>query len=744
MLTTIPAFRHRVASDMPALVADLQHLTGRYGEEEAKAWKSSLEKMSRIFQSNSFKPLHLYFGSRGQLALEYQLPASSSWCDVVLLGAHESRPAAVIVELKDWQTRNDRPGDVEGLVWRQGALELHPSDQVRGYAEYCRRFHSAVQEHGASVHGCVLFTRDPWTDAYTSAPNSRLTERYPIFTMADEDVEAAFPDYFRLHLNEPHEVFAQAFEQGRYRQQRGFVAQIGQQLLDPETSPFELLDGQRKAFAECLAVISGSFHRSTKKAPPKRVVIVNGPPGSGKSVIAARLWASLVTDTKLPEGDVVLATTSTSQNRNWAYLMEEAGRDRGARGVVRKATGFTPISTQELGRLRRRRSATWLGEASKWRDNLKSLRALVDFRDGAGDNANLVSIVDEAHALINPEHTAGRGQFGFVVSLGPQAYHVIRTSMLTVFLLDPRQGFRSRENTTLHDIREWSRELGAGAPIEISLEGMQFRCAGSTEYVRWVESLLEGASAAQNATLGRSWYHRMPSKAPAVAKSKRRGGNARSMEFQVFDNPDDWEEALRSRVKQGHSARLLSTYSRPWKTAKATSPHDLAASEMDFHERYVRGGRASHWSRIWNHVPHEDYSWFVSGRPGSRIAEDQLSEVGCPYVVRGFDFDYVGLLWLDDLAWRANRWRVDPVKVHETGFSALTRAAQRAARRGDGGKEISELLDRVGQAYRILLTRAIKGVYAWVPDRETREHLAASVGTAKGANANSAPWSSEE
>ena len=32
------------------------------------------------------EPLHLYFGGRGNLALEYQLPAASSWADVVLFG----------------------------------------------------------------------------------------------------------------------------------------------------------------------------------------------------------------------------------------------------------------------------------------------------------------------------------------------------------------------------------------------------------------------------------------------------------------------------------------------------------------------------------------------------------------------------------------------------------------------------------------------------------------------------------
>ena len=156
MLVTIEEFRSRIETDCAGLVEDLQALTGRYGSEEAHAWKSSLGTLSRVFHAPSFQPLHLYFGSRGNLALEYQIPASSSWCDVVLLGEQAAKPAAVIIELKDWVTRGDRPGRYEGLIERQGRQDLHPSDQVRGSAEYCRRFHSAVEDFDADVHGCVL------------------------------------------------------------------------------------------------------------------------------------------------------------------------------------------------------------------------------------------------------------------------------------------------------------------------------------------------------------------------------------------------------------------------------------------------------------------------------------------------------------------------------------------------------------------------------------------------------------
>jgi hypothetical protein len=709
MLTTVATFRDRVERDCAGLVNELQSLTGRYGSDEANAWSASLRELSEVFKAEALNPLHMYFGSRGHLALEYQLPAASSWCDVVLLGRHRTKPAAVILELKDWHTAGDRPGSYEGLVFRHGAEELHPSEQVRGYTEYCRRFHSAVQDHAADVHGCVLFTQDQWTSAYTEPPNDRLAAEYKLFS-ATRDADGALPAFFQERLSEPDEAFAAAFAAGTYRQDRGFMAQIGAQILDEKSSPFELLDGQRKAFAQCLGVVTRAFLSDASGASPKKVVIVKGPPGSGKSVIAARLWASLVTDDRLPEGDVLLTTTSASQNRNWSYLFEQAAHVGGARGAVRKATGYTPITTQRLGQLRKKHGKSFLADSTVWRENLIGLRRLREpFQHGTEDNHNLVSIVDEAHALINPEHVEGRGQFGFTGAVGPQAYHIIRSSMLSVFLLDPAQGFRLRENTTVADLKAWAKELGDAEPIEIDLSDTQFRCAGSREYVAWVESVLEGVSAAHNRRLA------------SVFRQQR-------MDVQVFAEPEAWEAALRERVDSGRSARLLSTYSRPWRTAGVEYPHDLPAKEMDFHEPYSEGGRKRHWSRVWNYVPFgNDYTWFVAGNPKGRIAQDPLCEVGCPYAVRGFDYDYVGLLWLDDLIWRNGEWVVNALKVHETGVSSLTTKARQEQRASKHGPASLQLFQRVRQAYRIVFTRAMRGVYLWIPDEETRSYVSGSL-----------------
>jgi uncharacterized protein len=726
MLITVEHFRTRIQDDCPGLVEELQAITGRYGAEEADAWRSSLDRLNRIFQAPSFQPLHLYFGSRGHLALEYQLPASAAWCDVVLLGAHNASRAAVILELKHWATRGDRPGRYEGLIERQGRQELHPSEQVKGYTQYCRRFHSGVVDHGANVYGCVLFTADRWTEAYSAPPNRDLATDFPLFSVAREDVDDRFPAFFKDRLTVPDEEFAHAFAGGRYQQTRGFMAQIGAQILHPENQVFELLDEQRRAFAVCRAAIHESFIAPVSRATPKKVIIITGPPGSGKSVIAARLWASLVTDPAVPEGDVVFTTTSQSQNSNWSHLFDQAAGLPAAHGVVRRATAYSPITTHQLGQLRGRHGDGFLADACTWRENLATLQATgTPFRDGARDNQNLITIVDEAHALINPEDPHARGQFGFALSLGPQAYHIIRSSLLTVFLLDPLQGFRRRENTSIDDLWEWSRELGAGEPEEISLEGMQFRCAGSAEFVDWVDALLR-VPRQRGAARGEFVAHEQVR--PYRVRPSGAPPDPPRVDLQLFGRPDELEAALRQRHAEGNSVRILSTFSRRWRTADAADPHALPPDLMDFQEPYQVDGETRIWRRVWNVLgPHDDYTWYVSAHGAGRIAHDPLCEVGCPYVVRGFDYDYVGILWLNDLAWRGHRWRVDPNAVEETGFITQVRAARSEAARGGEGRATAEVFQRVTQAYRVLFTRALKGVYVWVPDEETRGHLASSI-----------------
>jgi len=331
MLLTVSQFKQRVHTDMDRLVIDLQDVTGRLGQEEAEAWRCSLPAVAELFSTPALDPLHIFFAGSGHTSLEYQLPAASAWCDLILLGAKSGRPSALVMELKHWVTAGDLPGPAEGLMIRSGTSRLHPSRQVAGYTEYIRRFHSEVVQRDATVNGCVFFTRTGMASQYAAAPNHLLAATYPLFTTSSDDVENRFPAFATSVLSEPSESFALGFEQGRYQQDRGFVKQIGQQFLDPNSTPFVLLENQDQAFLLCRERIKQALD-GRDATERKHVVIVHGPPGSGKSVVAARLWASLVTDGALTTGNVVITTTSASQNSNWVHLVQTAAQAIGASG----------------------------------------------------------------------------------------------------------------------------------------------------------------------------------------------------------------------------------------------------------------------------------------------------------------------------------------------------------------------------------------------------------------------------
>lgn len=703
MLIEVQEFCRRVEGDLAGLIDELQELTGRYGQQERQAWERSLPKLSVILARPQFAPLHLHLGESAGMAVEYRLPASSSWCDAVLLGRGPEKPSVVIIEMKDWDTSGDRPGPREGLIEHRGSLVLHPSDQVRGYSEYCQLFHSAVLDDDASVGGCVYFTQTAHLEAYRRGPHEMLAAHYPLFSNAPADVEGGLVPFITSRLTIPDRDFAERFERGTYKQDRNLINQVSTAIRGSKSPAFVLLDEQRRGFEECMRAIDRLLASSDPNE--KLAVIIEGPPGSGKSVIAAQLWAALAVDTRI-NGPLVVTTTSGCQRSNWETLFGSIGTPV-AQGIVKSANAYNPGLSPKWVKDERAAGATLT--VASWQKNLAHFVASGN-RNRVPDNSFSVSIVDEAHALIDPTAPNAEGvpPSGWSMHAGPQAWHIIRASRVSIFLMDGEQSYRDNETTTRDRIVEYAKMQGVAQVEVISLADQQFRCGGSTEYVNWMEGVLQLGPPDRPTNL--TWR-----RSPGIATGR--------FLFEVVDSPQDLDEALRGHINDGRSARLVANYARKWKTQKKERPHAVTPQEMDFHIPIPGSSPVRHWSRIWNYAPDSNYAFFIQRPAGTPMHDDPLCEVGCPYVVRGFDFDYLGLLWLGDLVRRGGSWTYQLDHVHESAWKKTIAAAKPKPRQSPEPDAIEKLLHRLKRGYRILLSRAVRGVYVWAEDDETRSYL---------------------
>ena len=262
--------------------------------------------------------------------------------------------------------------------------------------------------------------------------------------------------------------------------------------------------------------------------------------------------------------------------------------------------------------------------------------------------------------------------------------------------MDSHQSFRDNETTSVETIKNLANEFGAEVN-EISLADMQFRCAGSKEYVDWV---------------GRMFTPR-PLKNHAEWKDR----------FELFmaDSFQELEVWLRS--KGTDSIRLLSSYTVPWKSRDTLGARHGSCADYDF-DMDLNGGKDGHIRRFWNNP--KAYDIFVKATPGSTMHDDPLSEIGCPYAVRGYDYDYVGVLSLGDIIVRNGVPMINFKRCEETATGSKRKLARNEAKKDlapivHGVKNnVWEYAGTIAQAYRILMTRGIKGAGLYIEDEETR------------------------
>ncbi len=130
------------------------------------------------------------------------------------------------------------------------------------------------------------------------------------------------------------------------------------------------------------------------------------------------------------------------------------------------------------------------------------------------------------------------------------------------------------------------------------------------------------------------------------------------------------------------------------------------------------GVRVGDWSMPWN--ARDGVGRLGPGIPKSDFwAKEGIDQVGCVYTAQGFEFDYVGVIFGPDLVYRPmdRGWLGQRDQSHD-----------RVVRRGANEAEFTRY---VKSTYRVLLTRGLRGCYAYFMDALTRDFFA-SPGSPRG------------
>jgi hypothetical protein len=275
-------------------------------------------------------------------------------------------------------------------------------------------------------------------------------------------------------------------------------------------------------------------------------------------------------------------------------------------------------------------------------------------------------LVDEAHRVretsdqrFTPKAERGKRS---------QTEELIHAAKVTVFLLDENQFVRPDEVGSSELFLGEARQRGARTK-QFDL-AVQFRCGGCAEYVAWVDWLL-GFSAEKPEPWGDRYC------------------------VELVDRPEELERLVPEARVAGETARLVAGFCWRW-----SDPDESGGLLPDV----VMGD----WRRPWNRKADPRKSYKPANHPYTKWAETEEgeSQVGCIYSAQGFEFGRIGVIWGKDLVWRGDRWMAQP---HESQDKPV--------------KSSPEMLRLVRNAYRVLLTRGLRGAWLLVLDEETRRYV---------------------
>jgi DUF2075 family protein len=400
--------------------------------KEIQSWRSSLKFVRDVLDGSTIP-------DDVKVAIEYRIPMAQSRIDFMILGSNATNPEnIVIIELKQWSRVKNPDRVCEHLIWSDllgGSLTQHPCYQAVSYKRSLENYCETIVKENVHLIPCS-YCHNLDKPTYQSVIENPIYRPWfqeaPIF-YADETVRLRhFIEGF-IQAKSADGQLLYNIDRGDIKPQKALQDALYSMLKGNEE--FILLDDQIKVYDLCNAAIAQSLQDGKKRA-----ILVQGGPGTGKSVLAINLLVNWV-----------------KKGYYAAYITKNAAPRHCYQALLAKHDAEKEINIKKL---------------------FPSHMSLPYFKE----NQIKVGLFDEAHRLQNKPYMY-KGE--------DMVMDALKASLVSVFFLDEDQRITTKDIGTLGLIAAKATQIGTELLYgEDYLLRAQFRCNGSDAYINFLNNLL--------------------------------------------------------------------------------------------------------------------------------------------------------------------------------------------------------------------------------------------------------------
>lgn len=406
------------------VLACLKGSVGHFvGEGEVRAFQHSLLYMNNVLLDKGIP-------NDSGVSIEYQIPQTGKRIDFIISGLDErSSSTAILIELKQW-SEGVSVSAKDGVVNTKFFGEVsHPSYQVWSYAALLEDFNDAVQSDHIALRPCAYLHNYEPDNVITNSFYGEYLQKAPVFLKPDVLKLREFIKKYVKHGDSGAAMYR--IDHGRIRPSKSLADKLASLLQGNQE--FIMIDDQKVVYETALELA-----KKANSGGGKHVLIVEGGPGTGKSVVAVNLLVTLI------------------------------GKEINARYVTKNAAPREVYESKLSGVLTKTRITNLFNGSGAYTEcPLNTFDAL---------------IVDEAHRL--------NERSGMFQNKGEnQIKEIIQAARVSVFFIDEDQRVTLKDIGEKEEIVRWAKRLGAS----VHNRGLssQFRCNGSDGYLAWLDDTLQ-------------------------------------------------------------------------------------------------------------------------------------------------------------------------------------------------------------------------------------------------------------